>query len=65
MALPRISSVDGMAAADAAPVAAMIFGALDTAIMLAILAAAVLWKHQENIRRLIAGTEPRIGQKTA
>jgi glycerol-3-phosphate acyltransferase PlsY len=35
------------------------------AIALAILAAVVLWKHQDNIRRLIAGTEPRIGQTSA
>ncbi|WP_088890209.1 glycerol-3-phosphate 1-O-acyltransferase PlsY [Leptolyngbya ohadii] len=25
----------------------------------------VIWRHQANIRRLIAGTEPRIGQKQA
>jgi glycerol-3-phosphate acyltransferase PlsY len=23
----------------------------------------VLWRHRSNIERLIAGTEPRIGQK--
>jgi glycerol-3-phosphate acyltransferase PlsY len=35
------------------------------AIMLTALAISVLWKHSDNIGRLIAGTEPRIGQKGA
>jgi glycerol-3-phosphate acyltransferase PlsY len=25
----------------------------------------VLWRHRSNIERLLAGTEPRIGQKKA
>ena len=33
------------------------------AICLAAMAAIVLWRHRENIARLIAGTEPKIGQK--
>ncbi len=65
MALTRISSVGGMAAAVSAPIAALVLHAPDAAIMLGVLAAAVLWKHQGNIRRLLAGTEPRIGQKSA
>jgi glycerol-3-phosphate acyltransferase PlsY len=27
--------------------------------------ALIVWKHRENIKRLIAGTESRIGEKTA
>jgi glycerol-3-phosphate acyltransferase PlsY len=23
----------------------------------------VIWRHQANIRRILAGTEPRLGQK--
>lgn len=65
MAISRISSVGGMSAAVAAPVAAYILGAMYVAPSLAGLAILVLWKHQENIRRLVAGTEPRIGQKSA
>ena len=65
MALTRISSVGGMAAAIAAPIAAFLLEASGAAMMLSILAAAVLWKHQDNIKRLLAGTEPRIGQKSA
>ena len=32
---------------------------------LAVIAALVLWRHRANIRRLIGGTESRIGQRTA
>jgi glycerol-3-phosphate acyltransferase PlsY len=31
--------------------------------LLALLAVLILLRHEGNIRRLIAGTEPRIGQK--
>ncbi|MFM7029142.1 MAG: glycerol-3-phosphate 1-O-acyltransferase PlsY [Chakrabartia sp.] len=65
MVLTRISSVGGMAAAVAAPIAAYAFGSPPLAAMLAILAVAVLWKHKANIQRLMAGTEPRIGKKSA
>ena len=65
MAMTRISSVGGMAAALSAPLAAMIFGQSNLAIMMSALALTVLWKHRENIRRLLDGTEPRIGQKAA
>ncbi|WP_082468019.1 MULTISPECIES: glycerol-3-phosphate 1-O-acyltransferase PlsY [unclassified Sphingomonas] len=59
----RISSVAGMAAAVAAPIAAAALGRLDLAVLFLGLALIVLWKHRENIARLIAGTEPRIGRK--
>jgi glycerol-3-phosphate acyltransferase PlsY len=60
----RISSVAGMAAALSAPVAAYIFGKRDLVPMLAAFALLVIWKHRENIARLRAGTEPRVGVKT-
>ena len=59
----RISSVAGMAAAVSAPVSGAIFGRFDLVMLLLALAAIVLWKHAENIERLINGTEPRIGRK--
>ena len=57
----RISSIAGMAAAISAPVAAL---ALQSSYfpMLLGLSLLVLWKHRANIARLIAGTEPRVGQ---
>ena len=64
----RISSAGGMASALAAPLTALLlfglarpFGIYGPLLML--MALLVLWKHRENIARLRAGTEPRIGQK--
>ena len=59
----RISSLAGMSAALAAPLAAALLGRPDEAVVLAGLAALVLFQHRENIARLRAGTEPRVGQK--
>jgi acyl phosphate:glycerol-3-phosphate acyltransferase len=59
----RYSSVGGMGAALAAPVAAFLFERLDLAILFTGFALLVLWKHRANIGRLIAGTEPRVGAK--
>ena len=61
VAVTRISSAGGMAAALAAPVAAWALGAPQAALVLAVMAVLVLWKHRANIARLRAGTEPRIG----
>lgn len=59
----RHSSVGGMAAAVAAPVAAFALGSPHSAIALAVLAVILIWKHRENIARLRVGTESRIGVK--
>jgi glycerol-3-phosphate acyltransferase PlsY len=59
----RVSSVAGMAAAVSAPVAAAFFERFDIVLLLIGFALVVLWKHRENIERLFAGTEPRIGRK--
>ncbi|HWI88362.1 MAG TPA: glycerol-3-phosphate 1-O-acyltransferase PlsY [Sphingomicrobium sp.] len=57
----RISSVAGMSAAVSAPISAAI---LHSSLLPMLLGSAVLvlWKHRENILRLKAGTEPRIGR---
>jgi acyl phosphate:glycerol-3-phosphate acyltransferase len=64
LGLTRISSVSGMAAAVAAPIAAFLVTDQSAAIMLTGLALIVILKHRDNITRLIAGTEPRVGQKS-
>lgn len=64
LAITRISSVGGMAAAVSAPVAAMLTGQAVIGIALTGLALIVLWKHRENIRRLAAGTEPKVGRSS-
>ncbi|MCT2399373.1 glycerol-3-phosphate 1-O-acyltransferase PlsY [Novosphingobium mangrovi (ex Huang et al. 2023)] len=61
LATVRISSVAGMSAAVVAPIAALALGHRDAALVLAVIAAIVLFQHRENIARLRAGTEPRVG----
>lgn len=63
LAMTRISSLSGMVAAAAAPLAALVLGRSDLASVLAAIAALVIWLHRANIARLRAGTEPRVGQK--
>jgi acyl phosphate:glycerol-3-phosphate acyltransferase len=58
----RISSAAALAAVAAAPVAALLLRGSSLAIFVLIVAALVWVKHAENIRRLLAGTEPRLGQ---
>jgi glycerol-3-phosphate acyltransferase PlsY len=59
--LSRISSAGALAAFVVAPLA--VFGLSDHWRALAVLGIALLvfWRHQANIQRLLAGTEPRIG----
>jgi glycerol-3-phosphate acyltransferase PlsY len=57
----RISSLGGMCAALAAPVAAILLGYAAYVPVLGLLALLVLFLHRENIARLRAGTEPRVG----
>jgi len=61
--LTRTSSLSGLIAAAAAPLAAVFFGSVTIVIPLVACSLIVFWKHRENIQRLMAGTEPRIGQK--
>jgi glycerol-3-phosphate acyltransferase PlsY len=61
LATVRISSVAGMTAAVVAPVVALVLGESEAALVLAVIAASVVYQHRENIARLRAGTEPRIG----
>ena len=57
----RHSSVGGMAGAIAAPVAALLLGRQDWAVALAAMAVLLIFRHRDNIARLRAGTESRIG----
>lgn len=60
----RYSSAAALSAAVAAPLAALIFlGPKPVVLVLALMAAVLIWRHADNIRRLRAGTESRIGGK--
>ena len=58
----RFSSVAGMGAALAAPVAASALGRFDLAMLYMGFGLLVFWKHRTNLERLLGGTEPRIGE---
>jgi len=58
----RISSVAGMVAAASAPVTAGVIGDESRFPLLLGLALLVIWKHRDNVRRLFAGEEPRVGR---
>jgi glycerol-3-phosphate acyltransferase PlsY len=57
----RYSSVAALAACLATPVILFSLGKIEAALLFALLAALVWYKHRANIGRLFAGTEPKIG----
>jgi glycerol-3-phosphate acyltransferase PlsY len=59
----RISSVAGLTAAAVAPLLAWGAGRMEYVPVLVAISAVAFLKHRANISRLIAGTEPKIGQK--
>lgn len=61
LAISRWSSVAGMCAAIAGPVAASIMGRWDLVPVGIAFALMVLWKHRSNIGRLVRGEEPKVG----
>jgi glycerol-3-phosphate acyltransferase PlsY len=62
-ALARVSSLAALASFALAPVLAAILGDMTIVKLALVIAVLVFARHHTNIRRLIAGTEPRIGQK--
>jgi len=64
----RTSSAAALVATGLSPLFAYLFesewGKTGVALMCAVLAALVWFRHKDNIKRLLAGTEPKIGQKT-
>jgi acyl phosphate:glycerol-3-phosphate acyltransferase len=61
LALARFSSLAGISAAVATPIAAWLLDEPGYAMVLAGLALLVVWQHRENLGRLRAGTEPKVG----
>ncbi|MEJ0015412.1 MAG: glycerol-3-phosphate 1-O-acyltransferase PlsY [Acetobacteraceae bacterium] len=62
-ALARISSLAALASFAAAPILAAILADAAAVKLALVIAVLVFVRHHTNIRRLLAGTEPRIGQK--
>lgn len=59
----RISSLSALVAAALSPVWVSVLGMPQAGVVTALLAALIFMRHDANIKRLIAGEEPRIGRK--
>lgn len=59
----RYSSLSALLAAGMSPVFAVLLNYGDHGLIAMLLAALIYWRHRENISRLRAGTESKIGQK--
>ena len=62
-AVTRLSSLAALASFAAAPILAAVLADATIVKLALVIAVLVFARHHTNIRRLIAGTEPRIGQK--
>src|SRR6056297_1572556 len=61
--MSRISSLSAIVAAASSTFWVVFFGPGEIFLLSALLTLLVFWRHRENIARLKAGTEPKIGQK--
>ncbi len=59
----RISSLSALVAAVSAPLWMLLLGYPNMLALGVLAALLILWRHRENIARMRAGTEPKIGQK--
>jgi glycerol-3-phosphate acyltransferase PlsY len=59
----RISSASALTASLLTPLVVWWFAGWPLALLTAVLSVILWWRHSENIRRLLAGTEGRIGEK--
>ena len=63
LAATRFSSLAGLSAALLSPVVAALLDRYDLALLFLGFGLLVFWKHRQNLERLFAGTEPRVGRK--
>jgi len=59
----KMSSAATLIGVASAPIFALILSDGEHALLALLVGLLIFWKHEGNIRRLIAGTEPKIGQK--
>jgi glycerol-3-phosphate acyltransferase PlsY len=62
-AVTRYSSLSALVASIVAPAYLFVTGRMPEALLGALMSTVLLWKHSANIKRLLAGEEPRIGAK--
>ena len=65
LAVSRISSLSALVAAVLTPIYMILFHRMHETGLAVLLAVLVFIAHRENIRRLLAGTEPKVGGKSA
>lgn len=63
--LTRYSSLSALTAAVVAPAFLLITGRVDVALLFAVLSIFLIVLHHQNIRRLLEGTEGKLGQKSS
>ncbi|MDZ7874897.1 MAG: glycerol-3-phosphate 1-O-acyltransferase PlsY, partial [Rhizobium sp.] len=61
--ITRYSSLSALVATLVIPVVLWILGVEEAAVVTAVMTVITYWRHKENIGRLIAGTESKIGKK--
>jgi len=61
----RYSSLAALVSAAFAPIAAALLLGWQSGLVVGVMSALLVWRHKENIARLIAGTESRLGEKKA
>lgn len=62
-AITRMSSVGALTAAMSSTVWSLFMARVDMLVLATVLTGLVYWRHHENLARLKAGTEPRLGEK--
>jgi acyl phosphate:glycerol-3-phosphate acyltransferase len=60
----RYASLASLVAALLAPFATALLLDWESAVIVGVIALLLLWRHRGNVTRLLAGTEPRLGQKS-
>lgn len=63
LAVTRISSLAGMSAVVLSAGVAWFIADREIAMVMTLIALLVLWLHRENIKRLLGGTEPKVGSR--
>jgi acyl phosphate:glycerol-3-phosphate acyltransferase len=64
-AILRYASLASLVAALFAPLATALLLDWESALIVAAMALLLTWRHKRNVTRLLAGTEPRLGEKSA